>query len=99
MKILTLSGIFQYTVGLFMYKFVKGMLPDLFDNVFHYVSQVHAHFTRNSLGLFVPFSRTSRGQKVISYTGPCIWNVLSAKLDTDCAIGTFKKSLRTFCLK
>ena len=63
MKILTLKGIFQYSVGLFMYKFVKGMLPALFDNLFKYVNQVHAHFTRNSLDLVVPFSRTSRGQK------------------------------------
>ena len=99
LKILNLDGIFQYSVGIFMYKFVKGMLPALFDDMFLNINQIHSHYTRTSNGLSVPLSRTSRRQKMISYLGPCVWNAIIAKINTDCAISTFKKSLRKLCLE
>ena len=99
LKILSVNGIFQYTVGLFMYKFVNGMLPNLFDDMFCYVNTIHDHFTRSSSNLSVPFSRTSRGQKLISYLGPSIWNYITSKVSIDCAISTFKKSLHNLYIK
>ena len=73
-----------------MYKFVNGMLPSIFDDMFRYVNEIHGHFTRTSANLFVPFSRTSRGQKLIFYIGPTTWNYVISKINTDCAISTFK---------
>ena len=99
LDILTVDGIFHYAVGLFMYKFVNGMLPSTFDDMFRYVNDIHGHFTRTSANLFVPFYRTSRGQKLISYFGPSTWNYIMANINTDCAISTFKKLLRALYVK
>ena len=37
------------------------------------------------------FEGTTRGQKAFSYSGARIWNLILSHIETDCAIGTFKK--------
>ena len=44
-NILSLKRLYSYNIGIFMYKFSKNMLPELFDNFFCNVASVHEHNT------------------------------------------------------
>ena len=64
-NILTVKHIFNYNIGLFMFKYVNNMTPDVFDNLFRNVSDIHQHITRNATQnlLYVTFRGTTRGQQ------------------------------------
>ena len=47
MSILTVKHIYNYNIGLFIYKYVYKMTPDVFDNFFRNISDIHQHNTRN----------------------------------------------------
>ena len=44
----------------------------------------------------VKFKGTTRGQKALSYFGARIWNLILSHIETDGAIGTFKKLFAEF---
>ena len=98
MNILTISQIFNYSLGMFMYKVVNHMMPPLFNHLFISTSNVHEHHTRQSDRLYVPLCPTTRSQRGIRYQGTSIWNLLSRKFDVSCKISTFKKYLKKFIL-
>ena len=81
MNILTVKHIFNYHIGLFMFKYVNNMTPDVFDNFFRNVSDIHQHNTRNATQnlLYVTFRGTTRGQQTFKYRGPHIWNFIIKK--------------------
>ena len=47
-NILTVKHIYNYNIGLFMYKYVNKMTPDVFDNFFSSISDIHQYETRNA---------------------------------------------------
>ena len=97
--ILNVNQIYQYSVGLFMFKFVNKMFPSLlFDNMFTFTTDVHNYNTRQAQLLYVPYCSTTRSQKTIRYTGTRIWNSFSNKINTQCVISTFKKNLKLILL-
>ena len=98
MKILTVKEIFYYAVAMFMYKYANQRLPNIFDDTFSHVSDIHSHHTRNVQSLNIPFCKTNRSQHTIRYFGPKIWNIIVKKIDVNCAIGTFKCRLRSLLL-
>ena len=92
-NILSLKRLYSYNIGIFMYKYSKNMLPELFENFFSNVATIHEHNTRSAClnHIYVEFKATTRGQKAFSYSGARIWNFILSHIETDCAIGTFKK--------
>ena len=76
-----------------MYKFSKNMLPELFEIFFCNVASVHEHSKRSAClsHIYVKFKGTTRGQKAFSYSGARIWILILSHIETNCAIGTFKK--------
>ena len=92
-NILSLKRLYSYNIGIFMYTFSKNTLPELFENFFCNVASVHEHSTRSAClnHIYVKFKGTTRGQKAFSYSGARIWNLILSHIETDCAIGTFKK--------
>ena len=59
--ILSLKRLYSYNIGIFMYKFSKNMLPELFDNFFCNVASVHEHNTRSAClnHIYVKFKGTT----------------------------------------
>ena len=47
-NILIVKHIYSYYIGLFMYKYVNNMTPDVFDNFFSNISDIHQHKTKNT---------------------------------------------------
>ena len=80
-NILTVKHIFNYNIGLFMFKYVNNMTPDVFDNFFRNVSDIQQHNKRNATQnlLYVTFRGATRGQQTIKYCGPHIWNFINQK--------------------
>ena len=93
--LLKLSHIFQYNIGLFMFKVYHCMTPPLFD-MFTHTSEIHDRNTRQSNLLYIPLCLTNRRKMTIVYTGSHMWNKILSNLKVHCAISTFKKHLRTF---
>ena len=78
MSILTIKHIYNYNIGLFMYKYVNKMTPGVFDNFFRNISDIHQHNTRNATQkqFYITYRGTTRAQKAFSYCGPHIWNFI-----------------------
>ena len=97
LKILNISDIYIYNIGLFMYKYINQMSPPIFD-MFVLNSDIHSYGTRNSNMFHIPACPTNRSQKTLKYTGAKCWNSISSGISTNCKIGTFKKHLRSYIL-
>ena len=95
MSILTVKHMYNYNIGLFMYKYVNKMTPGVFGNFFRNISDIHQHNTRNATQkqFYITYRVTTRGQKTFSYCGPHIWNFIINNINPNCAIGSFKKCL------
>ena len=83
-----------------MYKYVNKMTPDVFDNFFRNISDIHQHNTRNATQkqFYITYRGTTRGQKTFSYCGPHIWRFIIKNINPNCAIGSFKKMSRQLFL-
>ena len=99
-NILIVKHTYRYNTGLFMYRYVNNMTPDVFDNFFSNISYIHQHNTRNATQkLFhITFRGTTRGQKTFTYCGPRVWTFLIKNIDPNCPIGSFKKNYRQLFL-
>ena len=97
--ILTVKHIYNYNIGLFMYKYVNKMTPDVFDNFFSSISDIHQYEKRNATMklLYITFLGTTRGQKTFKYCCPRIWNFIIKNINPNCPISSFKThSLQLF---
>ena len=83
-----------------MFKYVNNMTPDVFDNFFRNVSDIHKHNTRNATQnlLYVTFRGTTGGQQTFKYRGPHIWNFIIKNINPNCPIGSFKEHSRQLFL-
>ena len=96
LDVLPVKKIFVYAISIFMYKYMNGMLPELFRDMFTHISDIHSYDTRQARNkkLFVSFKSTSRGQQSITYIGPHVWKFILSKINPICSIGSFKKHIR-----
>ena len=78
-----------------MYKLNWSKLLDIF-HMFVYNHEIHKYETRQSYHFHIPTCRTNLSKMSIKYQGPVIWNELSANIDIDCSIGTFKKRAKRY---
>jgi exonuclease III len=98
LKLLPLAEIYKYCLLLFMFKYVKGSHPNIFNDVFLRNTNVSVQSTRQSLNLRIPTCRTELLQKTLRYKGVIEWNYISRKLDHYCSIHSFKKRLKIYLL-
>ena len=60
----SVSNVYIYNIGLLMYKYHHGLLPNKLD-MFEQNSTIHQYFTRQSNLLHVPSCRTELGKKFL----------------------------------
>ena len=63
LDILPVKNIFVYTIAIFMYKYMNGMLPELFLNMFTSISDIHNYDTRQAMNKKLLVSFKSTGQQ------------------------------------
>jgi hypothetical protein len=96
--ILKLNDIVQYKVITFMFKFIKGMLPTVFNTMFVRNSTVVQRLTRQQYKLKIPRCHTSALQKTMRYIGVQEWNSICDSIDHACSVHTFKKRAKVYIL-
>ena len=69
------------------------MLPEWFEKKFSNVATIHEHDIRSARlnHICIQFKGTTRDQKAFCYSGAYFWNFIVSHIESDCAIGTFKK--------
>lgn len=95
LKVLDVHKIYRYKVNTFMFKFVKDLLPEIFQNIF---KRNTARATRQKFKLYLPISRTHSYNNTMRFQGVKEWNYVVDQLDHYCSVHTFKKRLKLFLL-
>jgi hypothetical protein len=99
LQILKLSQIYLNSVAIIMFKYVKGMLPSIFDDLFNRNRDINLRVTRNSYKLAVPRCRTELHKKSMRFQGPTVWNKCEDLVNHQCSVYTFKKRLKQLIIK
>ena len=97
-KLLKVTDVYFYNLGIFMYQLSANELPVIVSNLFIKNYNVHSYPTRQSHSFHLPRTRTIFAQKNITFTGPKYWNDLSVKLTVSTSMFTFKRKLKLFIL-
>jgi hypothetical protein len=94
LNILTVNQIYNYQLGIYMYKILHELIPHLSHH--HFVSNmnIHDHNTRSSRHLHAPYCRTKLRQSTIQFQGPRMWNMLPGEIKSAPSISIFKKRLK-----
>ena len=93
LKLMTVHQIYEYYVGVFMYKLYHKHLPPLFY-MFERTSNVHNYSTRQCDSFYINYVPTLRSQRTIKITGPKLWNIFSSKINIHYKIGSYKTHLK-----
>ena len=99
LKILPLFSVYRYNILLFMFKFIKGMLPEIFTKIFRRNSEIVHRITRQRYNLYVPKCNTTLYKKSLVMKGISEWNCICNKIDHFCSIHSFKKKIKSLLLK
>ena len=98
LKILNFDQLYVYSVQLFMYKYVKNALPNIFDIFFTRNDTVHHHYTRQQLLFRLPLLFTIPACNTIRLRGVHIFNYFSRNIDYNCVFVTYKYILKKHIL-
>ena len=96
LDMLSIYDINKCSLSMFCYKFYFGLLPDVVDNFFTKVSNVHRHHTRSQRNFHVRASRTIYVDKSVKYRGTLLWNQLRDNVKNSPNFNIFKKQLVSF---
>ena len=96
LKVLQFSELYNYHLGIFMYKCMNNALPLCFQSYFTLTSNVHLHCTRSTTQkkLFVHSNRTSMFKNSLVQRGIIFWNSLNETLKNSPTLLTFAKKLK-----
>jgi hypothetical protein len=96
LNILKLNDLYHLRLGIFMYKHVHSMLPQVFDHLFSFSSSVHSYETRSSSkgDLFVLQNRTLYFRNSSFQRGVKYWNGLTDNLKECKTVVAFAKELK-----
>ena len=77
----TISEVIKRETATMVYKFLNGLVPMYFSNIFSRNSTRDTIYLRNSENdLRVPLFKTANGQKSFAYRGAHLWNNLESKV-------------------
>ena len=98
LKLLKISQIRHYQVGIFMYRYLHNLLPPTYQHFFSLNSDIHTHPSRNPYSLYIPFARTNTRLASIRCDGPRKWNDIPLHIRTLPSVHLFKRELRSYIL-
>lgn len=95
-RILSVYQVHQLQILIFMYKYVNGLIPVVFDDFFERLNEIRS--TRND-GLFrIPLVRTVILQRALRYQGVFIWNYYYNRINHYVGYITYKKHVKRYLL-
>ena len=94
LKLLPLHNIYKHRLNIFMFKFMRNMLPDIMNELFSKNNELDRRSTRQNYKLRIPLCKTTLFQNTIRYQGVKEWNSISEVIEYKCSIHTFKYKLK-----
>ena len=98
LNIVALDEMYKHSVMIIMYRFYKGMLPSVMNQIFSRKADARSHCTRQSHHINVPLCKSQVSFNSLKYQGPSIWNKYCTKVGYDCSLHTFSKRVRLLCI-
>ena len=98
LKLLNIENIHLFRVGIFMFKYVNGELPDAFDSMFSNRHEIHDYNTRGANQLHIEQFPTNIGLKGMRYYGAKLWNNIFLNLTDINSIYSFKIRFKNMLL-
>jgi hypothetical protein len=97
-NLLILENIYRYRINIFMFRYIKGLLPSIFDDMFHRNCHMSGHNTRFKFHLRVPLCRTNLFKNTVRHQGVTEWNNTSDLINHNSSIHTFRKNMKKYLL-
>ena len=92
--LLNLSGIYEYMVAIFMFKFRDNDLPLIFNSMFTVNSSKHDYPTRQADDYQIPNWRLETKRRSISVQGAYIWNRIPTDIKNVSSLNVFKYTFK-----
>ena len=93
-KVLKVPEIYDYAIGVFMYKLYHGLMPPIFQCMFAVNSATHDYGTRQKDHYKVPKVKLEVVKNSVRYRGVIIWNMILQNIDIAKSLQSFKFHLR-----
>ena len=99
-RLSTISDINSYTIGAFMYRFLNGNLPDIFEGFFvkNRDRNVHQYNLRNADELYVPYARLDVRKFSLKIAGAKLWNILPNHIKESSSNDILKQNLKNYLI-
>ena len=96
LDILPLNKLVYHRIGIMMFKYANGMLPEVINELYTPNNTIHSYETRQHNMLHLSKGNLNVYTKSFRYTSTHIWNFLQTHFNVYVSISEFKKSLKTF---
>ena len=94
-KIMNIYQLNKYVTCILMYTHNRGMLPNIFNDMFMKHTPSHNYNMRQHVAYKLPHCKTNTKQKTLTYVGPKLWNTVIMKnhIDDCMSVNIFKKTM------
>ena len=89
----------RQSLNVIVFKYVNNACPYYMKEVFEYTSKGRISSRNNYARLKVPFRKTTKGQKSLSYIGPSVWNKLPSSMKRNISLDKFKHDVKKYYLR
>ena len=97
-RILNVADINDYMIGIFMYNYMDGNVPNAFQNFFHVNRNIHDYELRNADAIQVPYGRLDIRRFSIIIAGANLWNSLPVYVKNANTVHLFKRYIKNYLL-
>ena len=95
-NILPLQKIVYDRIGIMMYKYANGLLPQVMNDLYITNNEIHSYPTRHQHLLHINKSSINVYSKSFANTSARIWNALQSKMNVHVSISNFKLTLKCY---
>jgi hypothetical protein len=99
LKILKIQDLYNYYLGIFMFKHSMNYLPPIFYSFFKRRLDIHSLNTRNSSNYQLIRNKTTFSSKGVRSMGPKLWNKINMDVKNAKTLPTFKLKLKSDILR
>ena len=93
-----MADINDYMIGIFMYNYMDGNVPNASQNCFHINRNIHDYDIRNADDIQVPYGRLDIKRFSIIIAGTNLWNSLPVYVTNASTIHLCKRYLKNYLL-
>ena len=95
-KVHSVYEIYDIHISIFMFKYLKNLLPMSFTDMFQLNRNIHSFHTRNASKFYLPFPRIGKFKFSVLYSGAALWNSLPDYLINCNTLIQFKNKIKKF---